>query len=182
MNGWRSGIAALAVLVSPSLVQSASTTDTQPYRYLAVIRGDCEELVLAGRDQSASCNDQLVNVDFGDGRVAFVFTAPAAHGTVVTTFLGRASQQSGLRDYRLEVDAISTATTDGAGEPAIVDEAAVGHCAMKGDPVRERARFECTVARKAGRSTSARFVSAGAPAVYAGTRSESGGATTTAQR
>lgn len=181
MNGWRSMIAALAVVVSPSLVQSA-TTDTEPYRYLAVMRGDCEQLVLAGRDQSATCSDQLVNVDFGDGRVAFVFTSPAAHGTVVTTFLGRASRQNGLRDYRLEVDAISTATTDGTGQPAIIDEAAVGHCAMKGDPVREPAHFECTVDRKAGRTTSARFVSAGAPSVYAGARGESGGQTETAQR
>ncbi|MEO6029397.1 MAG: hypothetical protein ABIR79_21235, partial [Candidatus Binatia bacterium] len=155
MSNWRSMIAALAVAASPSLVHAATTTDPEPYRYLAVMRGDCEELVLAGRDQTAMCNDELVNVDFGDGRVAFVFTSPAAHGTVVTTFLGRASEQKGLRDYRLEVDAISTATTDGTGQPAIIDEAAVGHCAMEGDPVRERAHFECTVDRKAGGTTSA---------------------------
>jgi len=182
VSGWRNLVAAVAVTVTPSLVPAATTIDTEPYRYVAVMRGDCEELVLAGRDQSATCNDELVNVDFGDGRVAFVFTSPAAHGTVVTTFLGRASHQNGLRDYRLEVDAISTATTDGTGEPAIVDEVAVGHCAMKGDPVRERAHFACTVDRKAGRSTSARFVSAGAPSVYAGTRGDAGRDTETAYR
>lgn len=181
MTGWRMLVGALAVAAAPSLALAA-TTEAQPYRYLAVLRGDCEQLILAGRDQSARCSDELVNVDFGDGRVAFMFTAPAAHGTVVTTFLGRASRQKDLRDYRLEIDALSTATTDATGRAAIVDEAAVGHCAMTGDPVRGRAQFECTVERTSGRTT-ARFLSAGAPTVYAGTRGGGGDpATVTAYR
>jgi hypothetical protein len=157
-----------ALVLVPALA-GAAALETQPYRYLAVMHGDCQQLILGGRDQSARCNDQLVNVDFGDGRVAFVFTAPSERGTTVTTFLGRSSEQKDLRDYRLEVDALSTATTNGAGEPSIVDETAVGHCTMTGDPIRERARFECTVDRSGGRTT-ARFESSGVPVVYAGSR------------
>jgi hypothetical protein len=164
----RTLVAAFVGALSVSTTAAAAPMpDTQPYRYLAVMRGDCEQLILGG--EAARCNDQLVNVDFGDGRVAFVFTSPSARGTTVTTFLGRASRQKDLRDYRLEVDALSTATTNGAGEPSIVDEAAVGHCKMTGDPVREAARFECSVERDGGKTT-AKFVSAGTPEVYAGSR------------
>jgi hypothetical protein len=173
-------LSALVSVASAAADTPAGTPDTQPYRYLAVMHGDCEQLILAGRDQTARCNDELVNVDFGDGRVAFVFTSPSERGTTVTTFLGRSSQQKGLRDYRLEVDALSTATTNGGGEPTIVDEVAVGHCKMTGDPVHERARFECTVERSAGRTT-ARFVSSGTPSVYAGSRAD-GNSILTARR
>jgi len=159
---------ALAALLSAFVPMAhAAAPDLQPYRYVAIMHGECEQLILGGRDQS--CNDELVNVDFGDGRVAFVFTSPSERGTTVTTFLGRSSEQKDLRDYRLEVDALSTATMNSGGEPSIVDEAAVGHCKMTGDPVREHARFECTVERSGGR-TVAKFVSAGTPAVYAGSR------------
>jgi hypothetical protein len=159
-------------------IADAAPPDAQPYRYLAVMHGECEQLILDGRD--TRCNDELVNVDFGDGRVAFMFTSPHGRGTTVTSFLGRSSQQKDLRDYRLEVDAVSTATTGDGGAPSIVDEQVVGHCKMTGDPLQEHARFECTVER-AGTRTSARFVSAGLPAVYAGSRGPASGMRT-AQR
>ena len=167
--GWLLG--ALCCL-SPSIL-SASSGEPAPYRYFAVIGGECERLVLAGRDQTAGCRGELVNVDFGDGRVAFAFTSPSAQGSVVTTFLGHASQQPDLRTYRLEVDEISTVTRGKTGAPTNVAEPVSGHCAMKGDPTREAARFECT-AKRADGHTSATFVSAGAPTVYAGTRSGPG--------
>ena len=163
------GIALAGLVAWVPAFAGAAASDPQPYRYFAVMHGECEQLILGGRDQSARCNDELVNVDFGDGRVAFMFTSPSESGTTVTSFLGRSSRQKDLRDYRLEVDAVSTATTTGGGEPSIVDEEAVGHCKMIGDPLQEHASFECTVER-AGKRTSARFVSAGPPTVYAGSR------------
>lgn len=169
---------ALAALLSaaPAFVAAAPSapgpaSESAPYRYFAVIGGACERLVVAGRDQTAGCRDELVNVDFGDGRVAFVFSSPSAEGSVVTTFLGHASAQPDLRTYRLEVDEISTVTRDGNGAPINVAEPVSGHCAMTGDPTREPARFECTVKREDGQ-TSAAFVSAGAPTVYAGGRTD----------
>lgn len=161
-------IGALVALAGPTLA-TAAPGEHAPYRYFAVIGGACERLVLGGRDQSAGCRDELVNIDFGDGRVAFAFTSPSEHGAVVTTFLGRASTQSDLRNYRLEVDSISTLSSKGGGTPTNVAEAASGHCAMTGDPTKEPARFECTAERAAG-STSATFVSVGPPTVYAGAR------------
>jgi hypothetical protein len=144
-------------------VAGASAIPEPGYRYVAVLDGECERLILADRDRTAGCRDQLVNVDFGDGRVAFVFTSP----TVVTAFLGRASAQRDLRNYRLDVDQISTATTNAAGDPADFVESAAGHCVMTGDPTRERARFECTAERRSG-PAAATFLSAGVPTVYAG--------------
>lgn len=149
----------------------AATSDGPPYRYLAVIAGDCEQLVLAGRDRTAGCADKLVNIDFGNGRVAFVFTSPSERGAIVTTFLGRSSVQKDLRSYRLDIDEISTTTTDAEGQPESAVEAAAGQCAMVGDPTRERARFECTADRGSIR-TVATFLSAGTPTVYAGARSD----------
>jgi hypothetical protein len=160
------------VLTLPA-VATAATAKEQPYRYLAVIGGECEQLTLAGSDDTAGCSDKLVNVDFGDGRVAFVFTSPSARGAVATTFLGQASAQKDLRSYRLEVDEISTATTDAAGNPATVVESATGHCMMTGDPTQERARFECTAERPSG-STAATFLSVGEPTVYVGARGDGG--------
>ncbi len=166
----RAGLFALtALLYAAPAFGVASPSEPAPYRYFAVIGGACERLVLAGRDQTAGCRNELVNVDFGDGRVAFAFTSPSDRGSVVTTFLGHASAQPDLRTYRLEVDQISTVTRGKDGEPTNVAEAASGHCAMTGDPTREPARFECT-AKRAGGQTSATFVSAGAPTVYAGRR------------
>ena len=151
----------------------AALPTEQPYRYVAVMVGECERLILAGRDQTAGCSDKLVNVDFGDGRVAFVFTSPSESGPVMTTFLGRASVQKDLRSYRLEVDEISTTTIDAAGNPANLVESAAGHCMMIGDPTQERARFECTADRPSG-ATAATFLSAGEPTVYARARGDEG--------
>ena len=158
-----------ALFAAAPACAAASPSETAPYRYLAVIGGACERLVLAGRDQTAGCRHELVNVDFGNGRVAFAFTSPSDRGSVVTTFVGHASSQPDLRNYRLEVDEVSTVTRDASGAPVTVAETVSGHCAMKGDPTREAARFECTAKRESGQ-TSAAFVSAGAPKVYAGGR------------
>lgn len=166
-------LVAAPALVAASPSERLPSSERSPYRYFAVIGGACERLVLAGRDQTTGCGNELVNVDFGDGRVAFAFTSPSAEGAVVTTFLGHASAQPDLRTYRLEVDEISTVTRDANGTPINVAEPVSGHCAMKGDPTREPARFECT-AKRAGGQTSATFVSAGAPTVYAGGRAAGG--------
>lgn len=164
--GWLVG----ALCCATPAILAASSGEPAPYRYFAVIGGACERLVLAGRDRTAGCRGELVNVDFGDGRVAFAFTSPSEQGAVVTTFLGHASRQPDLRNYRLEVDEISTVTRGKSGAPTNVAERVSGHCAMQGDPTREPARFECTAKREGGQ-TSATFVSAGAPTVYAGARS-----------
>jgi len=164
---WLTGL----LLVSAPLGVAGASAPAEAYRYVAVIAGECERLVLSGDDHSNQCSDKLVNVDFGDGRVAFVFTTPSEHGAVVTSFLGHASTQPDLRRYRLDVDEITTTTTDATGRPDSVVERAAGHCAMTGDPTREPARFECTADRPAGR-TAATFVSTAAPTVYAGTRGD----------
>jgi hypothetical protein len=162
-----------------SNVANAALPTEQPYRYVAVMVGDCERLILAGRDQTAGCNGKLVNVDFGDGRVAFVFTSPSASGPIVTTFLGRASIQKDLRSYRLEVDEIATTTIDAGGHPANIVESAAGYCTMIGDPTLERARFACAVERPSG-ATAATFLSAGEPTVYAWARRDEGNPETVA--
>jgi hypothetical protein len=167
-------LCALLVAAAPACVAASTPSEPAPYRYFAVIGGACERLVLAGRDQTAGCRHELVNVDFGNGRVAFAFTSPSDRGSVVTTFVGRASAQPDLRTYRLEVDELSTVTHGKDGSPKNVAEPVSGHCAMTGDPTREPARFEC-VAKRADGQTSATFVSAGAPTVYAGGRASGGG-------
>ena len=164
----RTGLVAFLFATLPGMAAASAPADPT-YRYVAVMEGECERLILADRDRTAGCGDKLVNVDYGDGRVAFAFTSPADHGIVVTTFLGRASAQEDLRNYRLDVDEISTTTTNAAGDPANIVESAAGHCVMTGDPTRERARFECTAERRSGRAV-ATFLSAGTPTVYAGAR------------
>ncbi len=134
-------------------------------RYLAVIPGDCERLVVADRELTTGCTDKLVNIDFGDGRVMFVFTTPTAGGTVMTAFSGHASEQKDLRTYRLQVDEVTTTTADTGGERATVATAASGHCDMQGDPLVERALFRCSA--DGTRRTVASFRSRGTPAVYA---------------
>lgn len=141
------------------------------YRYLAVISGDCEQLVVSNDELTSGCLDKLVNVDFGDGRVMFVFTRPGDDGMVMTAFSGHASQQADLRSYRLRVDEVRTTTTDAAGRPATIAMAVEGGCAMTGDPLTERALFTCSVESGAHR-TLAVFRSADAPAVYAGARTD----------
>lgn len=165
----------LLAAVPPSRAEELGTVDT--YRYLAVMTGACDRLVVADREVPI-CADKLVNVDFGNGRVAFMFTATENGRTMITTFSGGQSEQPDARAYRLAIDRVSTTTVgDGSGAATVV-AAADGACTMRGDPTHEPARFDCRVSND-GKDTTARFRSIGAPAVYAGTRSGGPDALTT---
>ena len=154
------GAACVAVL---ALAGSALAAAAGSYRYLAVIPGDCQELVVGAQALTEACDGKLVNVDFGDGRVAFIFSTP----TTQLVLSGRSSRQSDLRSYELAIDHMTT-------DPEAPGRPASGRCTMTGDPLRERALFVCRVERD-GVATRAEFRSDGLPRVYAGDR---GGAAT----
>jgi hypothetical protein len=123
--------------------------------YVAAIAGTCEELVVGSR-AVPTCGDTLMNVDFGNGRVAFVFAGRVGDQAVLTIFSGGRSTQPDARTYELRIDRMTIATRGRAGGPDPVAVPAEGTCSMRGDPSREPARFECRV-RSAGRKTLARF-------------------------
>lgn len=136
------------------------------FRYLAVLSGACDGLTVADH-AVPECAGKLVNVDFGNGRVAFLFTGREGSRNVVTTFSGGASTQPERRVYRLAVDRMSTTTVDAEGLPVTVVSTVEGDCTMRGDPMHEATRFDCKV-RHAGKDTTASFESSGTPEVYAG--------------
>jgi hypothetical protein len=142
-------------------------TNDGSFRYLAVITGDCDSLVVADHTLP-ECAGKLLNVDFGNGRVAFLFSGREGENHVVTTFSGGVSQQSDARAYRLAIDRMSTTTVGAGGLPVTVVAAADGTCVMHGDPTHESTRFECRV-HHAGTDTTATFRTVGHPEVYAGT-------------
>ncbi len=144
------------------------------FRYLAVLSGACDALVVADH-AVPQCAGKLVNVDFGNGRVAFLFTGREGDTSVVTTFSGGTSEQPESRVYRLTIDRMSTTRVDAGALPVTVIGAAEGTCTMRGDPTRESTSFECRV-RHDGKDTTARFESVGAPEVYAGVRNGTDGA------
>jgi hypothetical protein len=123
--------------------------------YLATIAGTCEEFVVGSR-AVPRCGDTLMNVDFGNGRVAFVFAGRVDDQAVLTIFSGGSSTQPDARTYELRIDRVTTAMRGRAGGPDPVAVPAEGTCSMRGDPRHEPARFECRV-RSAGRETIARF-------------------------
>ena len=138
----------------PSRKTDPAAAETEPdrdYRYLAVIAGACDRLVVGDREVPI-CADKLVNVDFGNGRVAFMFTGRVGDTTVITTFSGGASEQPGARTYHLAIDRMSTTTVGADTAPATVVVATEGDCTMAGDPTREETRFECH-ARSDGKET-----------------------------
>ncbi len=164
---------AFVALLTVGIADGAPAADPiaaeDDYSYLAVISGACEQLVVDDRSVT-TCADKLVNVDFGNGRVAFMFSGRDGGTTVVTTFSGGASEQPGARDYHLTVDRMSTTTVaPGSASPATVVVAAAGTCTMRGDPTHEQARFECRV-KSAGKETVGRFRTSGSPTVHAGAR------------
>jgi hypothetical protein len=136
------------------------------FRYLAIISGDCDSLVVADHTMP-ECTDKLLNVDFGNGRVAFLFSGREGSNHVITTFSGGVSKQPDARAYRLAIDRMSTTTIGAGGLPVTVVAAADGVCTMQGDPTHESTRFECSV-HHAGTDTTASFRTAGTPEVYAG--------------
>lgn len=141
--------------------------DDASFRYLAVLSGACDGLTVADH-AVPECAGKLVNVDFGNGRVAFLFTGREGDTNVVTTFSGGESKQPENRVYKLSVDRMSTTTVDPrGGMPVTVVSAVEGDCTMRGDPTREQTHFTCRVSH-AGTSTSANFHSTGKPEVYAG--------------
>lgn len=164
---------AFAALLTIGIADGAPAADPIPaqddFSYLAVIAGACEQLVADGRAVT-TCTDKLVNVDFGNGRVAFMFSGLHGGMPVITTFSGAASEQPAARDYHLTVDRLSTTTmAPGSGSPTTVVVAAVGACTMRGDPTHEQTRFECRV-KSAGQETVGRFRTSGYPVVHAGAR------------
>ncbi len=145
---------------------SADDATDGRFRYLAVISGDCDSLVVADH-ALPECADKLLNVDFGNGRVAFLFSGREGENHVITTFSGGVSQQPDARAYRLTIDRMSTTTVGAGGLPVTVVAAADGTCVMRGDPTHESTRFECRV-HHAGTDTTASFRTVGHPEVYAG--------------
>jgi hypothetical protein len=149
------------------MLQTTDGGSKEPeFRYLAVLSGDCRGLVVADH-AVPECAGKLVNVDFGNGRVAFLFTGREGGTSVITTFSGGASRQPESRVYQLSVDRMSTTTVGAAGLPVTVVSEVDGECTMRGDPTREDSKFECRV-RHAGKDSVARFDSVGTPQVYAG--------------
>jgi hypothetical protein len=131
--------------------------------YLATISGTCEELVIGSRVVPI-CDDTLLNVDFANGRVAFVFAGRVDDASILTVLSGGASKQPDAGNYELVIDRMSMAEAGRAQSPGAVVTAADGKCTMRGDPMREPAWFECRV-RSAGRETIARFRSDRVPAI-----------------
>src|SRR5436190_4124488 len=113
--GW--ALVVLLGAVGAARADELGTVDE--YRYLAVMSGSCDRFVVADREMPV-CADKLVNVDFGNGRVAFMFTATEDGRTVITTFSGGESQQPDVRAYRLVVDRVSTTTVGADRMPATV--------------------------------------------------------------
>jgi hypothetical protein len=157
----------VAILVSGCLVASVQAKTPGDYRYTAVLEGDCEKLVLDGEDQTQRCASRLVNVDHGDGRVTFLVVAEFPD-SVMTAFSGGSSHQSSDRSYVLDVDQVVTISETGtASETKPVEKPAIGRCTMDGDPLHERAVFECTAETADGRSHVA-FRTRGTPSVSYG--------------
>lgn len=154
---------------TPKANPAAAESEDLDYRYLAVLEGDCDELVV-GDHAVPACVGKLVNVDFGNGRVAFMFTGREGDTTVITTFSGGVSAQPRARTYELAIDRMSTTTVDPSSLAATVVVETRGACTMQGDPTHEQSRFECRATAAGGEETSARFRTNGAPAVYAGRR------------
>ena len=153
--------------VAAEVAETATDAAEASFRYLAVLSGACDGLTVADH-AVPECASKLVNVDFGNGRVAFLFTGREGDKNVVTTFSGGKSKQTERRGYRLAVDRVSTTTVDANGLPVTVVSSVDGDCTMKGDPTREHTRFTCRVTH-AGKDTTASFESTGKPEVYAGT-------------
>lgn len=160
----------------PALEMEPTAADALPgleedasYRYVAIIPGRCERLEVAGRELTDDCRGTLVNIDFGNGRVAFVFVTADPAGTVTTSFSGLASEQPSLGSYRLELDEIVTMRSTRGAAPAVAAVPTQGTCVMRGNPLRESAVFTCA---GTGATPPARgaFRSVGTPTVYAGSR------------
>jgi hypothetical protein len=156
-----------ATLVSGCLVASAQAKTADDYRYTAVLDGDCEKLILDDKDQTQRCASRLVNVDHGDGRVTFLVVAEFPD-SVMTAFTGGSSHQASDRSYVLDVDQVVTiAESEAEGDAKPVEKPAIGRCTMNGDPLHERAVFECTAETDSGR-TSVAFRTRGTPSVTYG--------------
>ena len=151
----------------PKADPAAAVDGDGAFRYLAVIRGACDSLVVADHTMP-ECADKLLNVDFGNGRVAFLFSGREGTNQVITTFSGGVSKQPDARAYRLTIDRMSTTTIGAGGLPVTVIASTEGLGTMQGDPTRESTRFECRV-HHAGTDTTASFRTSGTPEVYAGT-------------
>lgn len=149
----------------PAAAEAAVDPDLD-FRYLAVINGACDRLVVNDREVP-DCAAKLVNVDFGNGRVAFMFSGREDDATVVTTFSGGASRQPDARAYHLTIDRMSMTRAANGGPAATVVVETEGTCTMTGDPTHEETRFECSVTN-GGAETRAEFRTSGPPSVTAG--------------
>ena len=91
-----------ALLHAPITANAADKSKATPAPRMLSIRGSCETFKAPGRD-NAKCQHEVVNVNFTNGRVIFVFVARDSNGDPTgMTFSG-----DGRRQVKIDADNVT---------------------------------------------------------------------------
>jgi hypothetical protein len=138
-----------AVLAAAMLVAGVLLTSAGPGRAdarltgMAIVKGTCQKLVVAGKDRSSECKGMLLNTDYDDQRTGFYFTLLDG-GVVTFSNRGDLEEKSGPDEITSPVDMVITTRNQKINK---VD--AKGRCRF-GDPFKGPALLECTAESKGG--------------------------------
>lgn len=151
----RSILTVLAALLLMSDWSAAAAGSLANLESVAIVKGHCSRLVIAGREASATCAPMVINDAYRNGRVGFTFTA---NQVADISFSGGAEQiKVNANKVSQPLDAVIV-TSLGASARSRTERAA-GLCTYE-NPYAGRAEVVC-VAQTGSGSYSAAFMSDG---------------------
>lgn len=151
-----SGIAAGSIAFSAMLASASFAQESAGPNAVAWLAGDCQRLVLAGRDVSPACEGEVQNTVYRTGRrTGFTFSTP----NLVVTFTGRDTPARGDHASS-QLDKIIF-TRIGGMSPRAREVRATGQC-LYSNPHAGRSYVRCS-ARTAAGAFIAMFQSNGRP-------------------
>lgn len=142
-----SAVLAAAMLVAGVLLTSAGSgrADSR-LTGMAIIKGTCQKLVIAGKDRSLECTGNLLNTDYDDQRTGFYFTL--LNGGVIT-FSNRGDLQERTRPDK-RVTLVDIVIIGQYPDKTINRVAARGRCRY-GNPFKGPSLVECSADSELGR-------------------------------
>ncbi|WP_315724058.1 MULTISPECIES: hypothetical protein [unclassified Bradyrhizobium] len=113
---------------------------------MAIVKGTCKKLVIAGKDRSADCKGVLLNTDYDDQRTGFYFTLLDG-GVITFSNRGDLEERPGPDDIVTPVDLMIIGQSP---KQSINRLKAKGRC-RHGNPFKGPSLLECTADSELGR-------------------------------
>jgi hypothetical protein len=149
----------LVVVGSIPMGYSIAQENNVGYKYLAIIKGLCTKLVVAGRDFTASCLPILHNTSYKIGRGSFAAILSSDQGIV--SFSGSKDAQPSQSRYTLYLDKTLLIGKSFGSDTEPIYKNSTGTCDVFGNTLQEVSTIKCCTKSADGTIASLEFITDG---------------------